>query len=122
MEQLSLFDNPYTTKEEIAQKICDEYNSIDTVWKGTFRVKSIELAVWHHSYDPEKVLSITLKPELNGNYLMQFEGDRESQKRVYNIDTPFIRKLAKDKDFAICVTPWVVYIFWHKFERKKVVL
>lgn len=122
MEQLSLFDNPYTTKEEIAQKICDEYNSIDTVWKGTFKVKSIELAVWHHTCDSEKVLSITLKPELNGNYLMQFEGDRKSQKRVYSIDTPFIRKLAKDKDFAICVTPWVVYIFWHKFERKKVVL
>lgn len=119
MEQLSLFDNISITKEEFAQRICDEFNSLDTVWKGTFKVKHVGLCVWEHIDDPEKVLEITIKPTLGDNYLMQFKGDKKSQEAVYRCDTPYLNKLEQDKDFSICITPWDVYVFYHKFERKK---
>ena len=118
-EQLSLFDNPGMSKEELAQRLCDEFNSLETVWKGTFKVKDIELSRWDHISEKDKVLSITIKPDLNSNYLIQFDGDSESQKRIYRIDTPLVRQLSKDKDFSINITPWNIYIYYHKFERKK---
>lgn len=121
-EQLTLFDNFSVSKEDLAQKNCDEFNSLDTVWKGTFKVTKVELSKWEHIADPNKILSISLSPVLNGNYLIQFEGDKKSQRNIYNADrlSPFIKKLSQDKDFSYCITPWSIYIYWHKFERKKV--
>lgn len=117
-EQLSLFGG--SSIEDIAQIICDEFNKVPSVWKGSFKVKEVALCRWYHIDDPNKVLEITLKPELNGNYLTQFAGDKESQRNIYNANmfSPLLQRLEKDNDFAVCVTPWNIYIYYHKYERK----
>lgn len=125
IEQFSLFDNISVTKEEFAERILEEFNGMDTVWKGQFYIEDVELAPWGHIPDPLPVLTICLKAKnnnRNNNCFMQFEGDPESQRVVYNPEyfSDYIRKLSNDKDFAICVTPWNIYIFYHKFELKEI--
>lgn len=123
--QISLFDNISVTKEEFAKRILEEFNGMDTVWKGQFYIKDVKLAPWDHIHDPFPVLTIRLKAKnnnRNGNYFIQYEGDAESQRIVCNPEffSNYIKGLSKDKDFAVCVTPWVIYIFFHKFELKKI--
>lgn len=118
VQQLSLFDE--LTTDDFANVICNEFNKLNTVWKGTFKVTEVELSKWEHIDDKEKVLSVVIKPELNGNYLVQFNGDKESQRTVYNACcfSPILERLEKDRDFAVCVTPWLICIYYHKYERK----
>ena len=120
-EQLSLFEETGITKEELAERICAEFNKLDTVWKGTFRVKKIELERWKHISDPDKTLDILINAEVSkGKYLMYFEGDEESQQKVLCIGdySPLVARLLKDKDFTFNPTPWFILFIWHKFEHK----
>lgn len=124
-EQFSLFDNISVTKEEFADRILKEFNGMDTVWKGKFFIDEVVLAPWDHIPDPLPVLTIRLKAKnnnRNGNCFIQYEGETESQRIVCNPEffSNYIKKLSKDKDFAVCITPWVIYIFFHKFEMKRI--
>lgn len=122
-EQISLFDNIGTTKEEFAQKICDECNKLETVWKGEFYVEEVSLSWWNHVQLKNRVLEIDIKARnLNDeNHLIQLKGDRESQKTLHNIVqySDFIRNLCKDKDFDFTITPWFISVFYHNWELKK---
>lgn len=117
-EQISLFGG--LTMEDFAEILCDEYNKLDTVWKGTFKVARVELNRWYHITDENKILEVDIKPELGENYLMQFKGDKHSQDIIYNADmySSLLARLCEDKDFAICTTPWSIYIYFHKYELK----
>lgn len=124
-EQISLFEELYKSEQQyFADRICDEFNAIDTVYKGTFYVDKVSLEKWDHISDPEKVLNIIIKSPLNNdqNRFIQFAGDKQSQLNLYNIGclSKWIGQLEKDRDFSISVTPWSIFVFYHKFERKKI--
>ena len=122
--QLNLFDNIGTTKEEFAQRICDEFNSLNTVWKNHFYVRESNLETWDHVKLERKVLCICIKARnwRRNKTFVQFEGDRESQRILYNAPyfSKYLADLEKDKDFSICITPWSIYIYFHNWELKKV--
>lgn len=122
MQQLSLFEEPRQTIDELAQILCSELNALDTVWKGTFKVTEVNLEKWDNISDQEKVLEIIFKPELNGNYLIQFKGDKKSQEtiRIVGEYSPIFRRILKDNDCSFCLTPWFALLFYHKFESKNV--
>lgn len=124
-EQIDLFADVYKNQQQMfAEKICDELNKLDTVFKGTFYVEKCSLAKWDHVPDAEKVLEITIKSPLNNreNRFIQLAGDEKSQLNLYNagVLSDYLGKLSEDKDFSMAVTPWSIYVFYHKFERKKV--
>ena len=124
-EQISLFEELYKSEQQyFADRICDEFNTIDTVYKGTFYVDKVILCKWDHMNEPDKVLEITIKSPLNNqqNRFIQFAGDKQSQLNLYNIGclSKWIGQLEKDRDFSISVTPWDIFVFYHKFERKKI--
>lgn len=126
-EQLSLFaEEEQEIQQRLADRICEEFNKLDTVFKGKFYVKRISLELWQHVPMTNKVLEIDIKAEgvCTENSFMQFGGDRESQLNINNISyfSPFVADLCKDKDFSLCVTPWNIYIFYHNFERKRIKL
>lgn len=118
-EQLSLFDTP-KPQDEFATFICKEFNKLDTVWEGTFVVTNIDLSKWENISDPLQVLSITLKPDTSRGYLTYLEGDEESKRIVSTVGrySELIGKLMDDKDFAISITPWCIFVFYHKFKKK----
>ena len=120
-EQLSLFEETGITKEELADRICAEFNKLDTVWKGTFRVKRAKLVKWEHVNEPDKVLEITIGADVSeGKYLMYFKGSEESQRKAMCIGdySPFMDRLLNDKDFSFNPTPWFILFIWHKYEKK----
>ena len=123
-EQLSLFRSDMSETERFADRICEEFNKIDTVFKGSFYVESEVLERWEHIAEKDKVLTVTIKSPKNNerNRFTHFEGDKQSQLNIWNIEylSDWIGKLRKDKDFAIAVTPWMILVFYHRFERKKV--
>ena len=122
--QLSLFDNIGTTKEEFAQRICDELNKLETIWKGSFYVKDVSLSHWQHVNLENRVLEICIKAtkQTEDQTFIQLRGDRESQLNLYNAAcfSKYLADLEKDKDFSYCVTPWIVFIYYHNWELKKV--
>ena len=126
-EQISLFaEEERATQEQFADRICEEFNKLDTVFKGKFYVKKVSLELWEHVPMKNKVLSISIKAEgvSSQNSFIQFDGDRKSQVNIDNIAyfSPFVADLCKDKDFALCITPWVIYIYYHNFELKRIKL
>lgn len=126
-EQISLFaEEERATQWKLADRICEEFNKLDTVFKGKFYVKEVSLELWKHVPMKNKVLSISIKAEgvSSQNSFMEFAGDRKSQENIDNIAyfSPFVADLCKDKDFALCITPWVIYIFYHNFELKRIKL
>lgn len=126
-EQISLFaEEERATQWKLADRICEEFNKLDTVFKGKFYVKKVSLELWEHVPMKNKVLSISIKAEgvSSQNSFMQFDGDRKSQVNIDNIAyfSPYVANLCKDKDFALCITPWVIYIYYHNFELKRIKL
>ena len=123
-DQISLFDNISTTKEEFAQRICDECNKLDTFWKNQFYVDSVVLEWWDHVQLKNRVLNICIKARNRNDKsnFVQFQGDKESQLTLNNITfySEYISKLTKDKDFAFIITPWNIFVFYHNWELKKV--
>lgn len=126
-EQISLFEELYKSEQQyFADRICEEFNKLDTVFKGKFYVEKVSLELWEHVPMKNKVLSISIKAEgvSSQNSFMQFAGDKKSQENIDNIAyfSPFVAGLCKDKDFALCITPWVIYIYYHNFELKRIKL
>lgn len=122
-EQLSLFENPYLSKEEFAQRLCDEFNKLETVWKGNFYVEKIVLSYWDHVELKDKALQIDIKAKDQGeDNFIYLKGDRKSQENLVccGDKSEFISKLLKDKDFSFAPTPWRIFIFYHNWERKKI--
>ena len=120
-EQLSLFDT--SGKWDFAQKLCDELNKLETVWKGCFFVSYCDLEEWTHVNLKNKVLNICISAfhrDDDSNF-MQFKGDPESQRNLANCAnlSEWIGKMTEDKDFSLCITPWNIYVYYHNFEVKK---
>ena len=124
IEQLSLFDSLYNDKDQFAQKIVDEFNKLETYWKDQFYVSKCNLENWDHINLKRKVLCITIGARNwdRQNTFIQFDGDKDSQLAIYNINclSDYISKLMADKDFSYSITPWKIYIFFHNWEIKKV--
>lgn len=123
-EQMSLFA---PREEELAEKICDVFNSFDTKYQNTFEVHNVELQRWEHISSKKRNLTIILKSSLIGEY-----ADRENSFTYFNIDktdekklnesllhNAFIQSLCKDKDFSITFTPDMIHIYWHNFDEKQ---
>ena len=127
IHQLSLFaEEERATQWKLADRICEEFNQLETVFKGKFFVAGCSLRHWTHVPKKYKTLEISISAYgvSTQNSFMQFGGDKQSQLNINNIPyiSPFVGKLCEDKDFSLCVTPWNIYIFYHNFELKRIKL
>ena len=77
-EQLTLFT---PREEELANKICDIFNSFDTKYQNTFTVENVELQRWEHIKSKKRNLSIILKSSIIGEF-----ADRENSFTYFNED------------------------------------
>lgn len=126
-EQISLFEELYKSEQQyFADRICEEFNKLDTVFKDKFFVSRCVLAQWTHVPKKYKTLEISISAfgVSSENSFMQFGGDRKSQLNINNIAylSDYVGKLCEDKDFSLTVTPWSIYIYYDAFERKKIKL
>lgn len=122
VEQLSLFDSRETV---LANKICDIFNSFDTVYKGSFYIRGTELQKWEHINSKKRNLSILLKSHINEDYAGEnsftyFNKDKTEERKLLDaIDNNyFLHELMKDKDFDISFTPDMLHIYYLNFDNK----
>ena len=123
-EQLSLFT---PREEELANKICDIFNSFDTKYQNTFEIHNVELQAWEHISSKKRNLSIILKSSLIEDYadrensFTYFNTDKTDEKKLNEsiVNNAFIQSLYKDKDFSITFTPDMIHIYWNNFDDKK---
>lgn len=121
-EQLSLFT---PREEELANKICDIFNSFDTKYKNTFEVHNVELQRWEHIKSKKRNLSICitspLADDFGENSFTYFNEDKTDEKKLNDgiVNNYFLQQLYKDKDFSISFTPSIIHIFWHNFDDKQ---
>lgn len=121
-EQLSLFT---PREEELANKICDIFNSFDTKYKNTFEVHNVELQRWEHIKSKKRNLSICITSPLAENLgedsFTYFNKDKTDEKKLNDgiVNNYFLQQLYKDKDFSISFTPSIIHIFWHNFDDKQ---
>lgn len=125
VDQLTLFA---TREQELADRIVDELNKLDTKYKGTFYAEDIELKVWEHIKSNKRNLTIPIKSSKCTNY-----SDSENSFTCFNTDktdeiilresvetNAFLKYLSKDSDFSINITPDVLYVFYNKFDEKQI--
>ena len=123
--QLSLFE---TREKELADRIVDELNSLDTKYKNTFYVDSIKLEKWDHIKSNKRNLSISIK----SNLIKKF-ADRENSFTCFNSDktdeivlrectetNKFLNYLSEDDDFSIMITPDSLTVYYHNFDYKQI--
>ena len=127
IHQLSLFAEEEREQQwKFADRICEEFNKLDTVFKGKFFVAGCSLRLWTHVPKKNKTLEVSISAHGVSSYnsFMQFEGDRQSQLNINNIAelSRYVGKLCEDKDFSLIVTPRQIYIFYDNFELKKIEL
>ena len=123
-EQLSLFA---PREEELANKICDIFNSFDTKYQNTFKIDNVELQVWEHIASKKRNLTIILKSSLINEYadsensFTYFNIDKTDEKKLNDLirNNAFIQSLYKDKDFSITFTPNMIHIIWNNFDEKQ---
>lgn len=121
-EQLSLFT---PREEELANKICDIFNSFDTKYKNTFEVHNVELQRWEQIKSKKRNLSICITSPLAENFgedsFTYFNEDKTDEKKLNDgiVNNYFLQQLYKDKDFSISFTPSIIHIFWHNFDDKQ---
>lgn len=121
-EQLSLFT---PREEELANKICDIFNSFDTKYKNTFEVHNVELQRWEQIKSKKRNLSICITSPLTENFgedsFTYFNEDKTDEKKLNDgiVNNYFLQQLYKDKDFSISFTPSIIHIFWHNFDDKQ---
>ena len=121
-EQLSLFT---PREEELANKICDIFNSFDTKYKNTFEVHNVELQKWEQIKSKKRNLSICITSPLAENFgedsFTYFNEDKTDEKKLNDgiVNNYFLQQLYKDKDFSISFTPSIIHIFWHNFDDKQ---
>ena len=119
--QLSLFKSK---EQELADKLLDIFNSLDTKYKDSLYIREIELKKWDHISSKKKNLSIIIKSqnydEFGDNSFTQFNRDKTDEKTIINEiqNNEFIKILNKDDDFSITLTPTSIIIYYHNFEDK----
>lgn len=120
-EQLSLF---LTREEELANKICDIFNSFDTKYQNTFEIRNVELQVWEHIKSNKRNLSILLSSplaDMGENAFSYFNSDKTDEIKLNEgiKNNAFIQSLYKDKDFSIYISPDLIHIYWNNFNEKQ---
>ena len=121
--QMSLF---VSREEELANKICDIFNSFNTKYQGTFEIDSVNVEKWEHISSKNRNLSIMLKSSINTEY-----ADKDTSFTYFNEDktdeellnkslsnNSFIQSLYKDEDFSIIISPNIIHIYWMNFDYK----
>ena len=124
VEQMSLFA---PREEELANKICDIFNSFDTKYQNTFEITNVELQAWEHISSNKRNLTILLKSSLidsisdRENSFTYFNTDKTDEKKLNEsiLNNAFLQSLYKDKDFSITFTPDMIHIYWHNFDEKQ---
>ena len=124
VEQMSLFAS---REEELANKICDIFNSFDTKYQNTFEISNVELQVWEHISSNKRNLTILLKSSLidsisdSENSFTYFNTDKTDEKKLNEsiLNNAFLQSLYKDRDFSITFTPNMIHIYWHNFDEKQ---
>ena len=124
VEQMSLFA---LREEELANKICDIFNSFDTKYQNTFEISNVELQVWEHISSNKRNLTILLKSSLidsisdSENSFTYFNTDKTDEKKLNEsiLNNAFLQSLYKDRDFSITFTPNMIHIYWHNFDEKQ---
>ena len=121
-EQMSLFA---PREDELAEKICDIFNSFDTKYQNTFEVHNVELQVWDHIPSKKRNLSILLTSPLAEGFgeesFTYFNSDKTDEKKLNEglANNAFIQSLYKDKDFSILFSPNMIHIYWNNFDDKQ---
>ena len=120
-EQLSLF---LTREEELANKICDIFNSFDTKYQNTFEIRNVELQVWEHIKSNKRNLSILLSSplaDMGENAFSYFNSDKTDEIKLNEgiKNNAFIQSLYKDKEFSIYISPDLIHIYWNNFDEKQ---
>lgn len=124
-EELPLFSLGID-KNVFANNILNDLNNLETIWKGTFYIDTLELSKWDHISDTDKVLEIVYRSSKNEEYgtdksFTYWCTDKDSELKLLNLydysDT--LMRFVDDKDLAVSVTPDMIFVFFHKFERKR---
>ena len=120
-EQLSLFE---PRENQLANKICDIFNSFDTKYQNTFTVDNVELQKWEHISSKKRNLSILLKSPIadyGENAFSYFNSDKTDEIKLNDgiKNNAFIQSLYKDKDFSIYISPDLIHIYWNNFDDKQ---
>ena len=120
-EQMSLFAS---REEELANKICDIFNSLDTKYQNTFEIHNVELQVWEHIKSNKRNLSIILSSplaDMGENAFSYFNTDKTDEIKLNEgiKNNAFIQSLYKDKDFSIYLSPDLIHIYWNNFDEKQ---
>ena len=120
-EQLSLFE---PRENQLANKICDIFNSFDTKYQNTFTVDNVELQKWEHISSKKRNLSILLKSPIadyGENAFSYFNLDKTDEIKLNDgiKNNAFIQSLYKDKDFSIYISPDLIHIYWNNFDDKE---
>lgn len=121
VEQMSLFA---PREEELANKICDIFNSFDTKYQNTFEIHNVELQVWEHIKSNKRNLSILLSSpiaDMGENAFSYFNPDKTDEIKLNEgiKNNAFIQSLYKDKDFSIYISPDLIHIYWNNFDEKQ---
>ena len=121
VEQMSLFA---PREEELANKICDIFNSFDTKYQNTFEIHNVELQVWEHIKSNKRNLSIILSSpiaDMSDNAFSYFNSDKTDEIKLNEgiKNNAFIQSLYKDKDFSIYISPDLIHIYWNNFDEKQ---
>ena len=93
-------------EEELANKICDIFNSFDTKYQNTFEITNVELQAWEHISSNKRNLTILLKSSLidsisdRENSFTYFNTDKTDEKKLNEsiLNNAFLQSLYKDKD------------------------
>ena len=121
VEQMSLFA---PREEELANKICNIFNSFDTKYQNTFEIHNVELQVWEHIKSNKRNLSIILSSpiaDMSDNAFSYFNSDKTDEIKLNEgiKNNAFIQSLYKDKDFSIYISPDLIHIYWNNFDEKQ---
>lgn len=119
--QMSLFA---PREEELANKICDIFNSFDTKYQNTFEIHNVELQVWEHIKSNKRNLSILLSSpiaDMGENAFSYFNPDKTDEIKLNEgiKNNAFLQSLYKDKDFSIYISPDLIHIYWNNFDEKQ---
>lgn len=124
IEQISLFE---AKQEYIANEVLKDLNNLNTIWKDTFYIREIDLSLWEHISAKDKVLTVIYESYANKEYasddnFIYFGKNIESMKELNDIYeySELLNKYRNDKDLSISITPTMVFLYWHKFERKDI--
>ena len=120
-QQMSLFA---PREEELAEKICDIFNSFDTKYQDTFEIRNVELQVWEHIKSNKRNLSILLSSpiaDMGENAFSYFNPDKTDEIKLNEgiKNNAFLQSLYKDKDFSIYISPDLIHIYWNNFDEKQ---